>query len=119
MKREAAIGLTGALCCMLLFGATGCGSLGRGAKDRTFQLKVLSDGSIIFRGRKVPRSRLVRKLQAAGVKLDSRIEISIADSTPAAAMSAISGTLLTQGYQRIMFVRPRRADAYSGDPGSD
>ena len=81
----------------------------------TIRLSMLSSGSIMLDGIPVLPQQLGRKLKRMGATPSTCIKIAVPDNAPKAALSELTVQLATAGFRRILFVRPRHADASLGE----
>lgn len=93
----------------------GCTSLD--GSDREPTIRLSSSGRIYVEKKYTGLKRLVAQLKADGIKPSQRIVISVPRNTSPKAMQAISRKLLSNGYRRFIFQKPRKATAKKGaDP---
>jgi hypothetical protein len=98
---------------MLGLTGTGCRTTpSPGSQDPgAIELTLTSSGSILTAGKLTDLDHLARQLHRAGATLDTPITINIPADTPFASVSTITSRLASAGYRRILFKRPKRADA--------
>jgi biopolymer transport protein ExbD len=84
---------------------------GKGPPQMTVAL--MPDGTFTVGGKAAKLAKLPARLKAAGATGQTVIVVAIGDDTPQATLAAIAGKLRAEGLARMVFVRPRRADAWS------
>ncbi|NQT93776.1 MAG: hypothetical protein HQ559_13535 [Lentisphaerae bacterium] len=85
----------------------GAGKVG----NERMRVTLSGDGTITLEGRTVSLERLPAKLKSAGAGPQTAIEIAVGANTPHSRMTEITRALASAGLSRIMFLRPRKADA--------
>ena len=95
---------------------TGCGTAVFNVSKKSVQISLLSDGRIIMDGKQIELPKLTKKLKSFGVTSNTRIMISILKDTPASKIKAISKELVSAGFRRLMFIKPKQATSFSEKP---
>ncbi len=99
----------------LLLPTFGCATLDDNSS--TAAVRLAEDGRIYVGKTYTGLTKLVAKLQSDGIKPSVRIIVEIPQNTSPNAINAISRELVSNGYRRILFNKPRRATAQKGvDP---
>ncbi len=106
MKPIASIVLVIACCVATL----GCSTSGKGGPS-SLRVYVLEDGTFDVNGRVAALSDLGKAVKAAGAKPATSIKVAVPDTASQAEMTRIMSELRRAGYVRVLFTRPRRAQA--------
>lgn len=96
------------LICTLLL--AGCATANKGGVE-SVDIAVSSTGFCTLNGRVVRFEELPRKVQDAGAGRRTVIRIAIPESTSAETIRMLSSRLASAGYSRLIFSKPKRADA--------
>jgi len=75
------------------------------------EVTFTADKKFIVRGEETTLGKLPAQLKSAGATHATAVRVCVDDSTPEVTMKAIAGKLKSAGYSRILFARPRRAEA--------
>lgn len=94
---------------VLMVAAAGCVSTTT-APTRIHVTATL-DGSVVVDGAVVALDRLPKALKSHGATKHSPIEVTIPDGRPS-LMNDVGRVLTSAGYRQILFVTPRRSEAY-------
>jgi hypothetical protein len=94
----------------------GCSTLS-GEPLRSVELSVTSDGALHMDGRKTPLEKLPARLKRAGAGAQTSVIIDVPPDLSPGTLKDISRTLVSGGYQRILFKKhPRQAQVFTGPP---
>jgi len=75
---------------------------------------VTNDNQFVLVGKTHPMEQLAKRLKSAGAKSDNEIRVQIPRDTPVTTLQKISALLMTAGYSKFVFVKPRRAESIPG-----
>ena len=76
----------------------------------TIYVRLQPSGSLTLEGKTMDVAGLAKRLKSMGATDQTCIEISIPEGTPTATLTAVTQTLASSGYRKILFVKPRRTD---------
>ncbi len=106
MKQVATVVVVG----MLALVVQGCAT-GGGRGPSRVQVSVLTDGRASVEGRVVAMEEMAGLLKAVGASASTTIAVELPQALPQAELMRITGLLRRAGYVRVIFKRPRRAEA--------
>ena len=75
------------------------------------EISLTTSNKFLVHGEETTLGKLPARLKAAGATRSTAIMVAVANTTPAATMKAITGKLKSEGYARVLFTRPRHAEA--------
>lgn len=75
------------------------------------EITLTADKRFLVHGEETTLGKLPARLKAAGATKSTAIFVAVDKSTPAVTMKAIAGKLKSEGYTRVVFTRPRHAEA--------
>ena len=85
------------------------------AKDRhgisSIDVSITDGQKFLVLGEETTLAKLPAKLKAAGATEVTTVRVAVEKNTPEVTMKAIAGKLSSEGYRRILFTRPRHAEA--------
>jgi hypothetical protein len=103
-----------AVCVGVAGGLAGCGTPGGDGSLDSVQVRVSPGGAVSVNGKTVALVHLTDRLASLGATPRTRITVMIPRDESASAIESIAGRLASAGYRKVVFTRPRRADAFRG-----
>ena len=77
-------------------------------------ITVINDQEFTVGGKTYPMEKLAKRLKSEGAKASSEIRVQIPKETPVTTLKKLTTDLMTAGYSKFVFVKPRRAESIPG-----
>jgi len=94
----------------LIFAGTGCVAFDRGSAQ-SVELAVSAGGTCTLHNRVLRFEDVPRALKTAGASGQTLINVKVPDDIPTETLRALSSRLMSAGYRRVVFSKPKHAAA--------
>ena len=95
----------------LQLGAGGCALPGSGTPPAKINLRMTPTGELFVGEKPVLLEKLPQTLRAQGAAHATAVYIEVPDGVSPSDIRAITSTLATKGYSRLIFTKPRKTSA--------